>query len=501
MPEINANQKHLFDHYTKHPYYDEMFDQNGKVRTSYKLVYQRFSKVGINELDKRNDYLKSEMIKQGITFTLSGSNQEPNTERVIPFDMIPRIVTRTEWSQLEKGLKQRVQALNQFIHDVYHEQNIFKDNIIPRKMIITNPYFCKEMADVSVSSDVYIPISGIDLIRDDDGEFYVLEDNVRTPSGLSYIYKNRSLMKHLFSELYFHHPVKDIDESLNILLSSLLSLAPQSKENPFVVLLTPGIYNSAYFEHTFLAQEMGIELVEGRDLTVIDQKVFLKSIDGLKQVDVIYRRIDDAFLDPLSFNPNSMLGVPGLMNVYRAGNVAIANAPGTGIADDKAIYAFVPDMIRYYLKEEPILKNVPTYILSNPSDKEFVLEHLPEMVVKERALSGGYGMLIGPTATEEEINAFAEKIKLTPERYIAQPTIKLSSSPSFTNNRIAPCHIDLRAFVFMGKETHVLPGGLTRVALKEGSLVVNSSQGGGTKDTWVLESDLIDDMNNEVKGK
>lgn len=477
-----------------------MFNHRGFVRTPYKSIYQHFAKMGIVELDNQNTFLKSQMMKQGITFTLYNEGpSEFGSERVIPFDMIPRILTSAEWSILEKGLKQRVRAINQFIYDVYHEQNILNDEIIPRKMIITNPYFCKEMVGLDIPNNVYIPISGIDLIRDDNGEFYILEDNVRTPSGLSYVFKNRLLIKQLFSDLYFHHRIKDIDQSLNILLSSLRSIAPQTSENPFVVLLTPGIHNSAYFEHTFLAQQMGIELVEGRDLIVIDQKVYMKNIDGLKQVDVIYRRIDDEYLDPLTFRPDSLLGVPGLMNVYRAGNVAIVNAPGTGIADDKAIYRFVPEMIRYYLDEEPVIKNIPTYILSNPLEREYVLDHLAEMVVKERALSGGYGMLIGPAASEEEIRLFADKIRHTPEKFIAQPTIKLSCSPSITKKQIAPCHIDLRAFVFMGDDIHAIPGGLTRVALKEGSLVVNSSQGGGTKDTWVLEDDKI--KKDEVKAK
>lgn len=496
---LNQVQEDSFSFCTNSSNYDEMFDQQGKVRKPYEFIYQRFSKMGLKELDDRTSFLKSQMIKQGITFTLNnGTPNDSESERIIPFDMIPRIVTKNEWTQLEKGLNQRISALNQFIYDVYHEQHIFKEEIIPRKMVISNPYFCKEMVGLDIPHDVYIPISGIDLIRNEKGEFFVLEDNVRTPSGLSYVYKNRSMMKHLFSELYFKYRVKDIDHSLNMLLSSLRSLAPQSKENPLVVLLTPGIHNSAYFEHTYLAQEMGIDLVEGRDLTVIDQKVYLKSLDGLKQVDVIYRRIDDDFLDPLCFRSDSLIGVPGLMNVYRAGNVAITNAPGTGIADDKAIYRYVPDMIRYYLNEEPVLKNVPTYILSNPLDKEYVLKHLPKMVVKERTLSGGYGMLIGPTAREEEIHLFAEKIKLNPEKFIAQPTIKLSTSPAVTKKNISACHIDLRAFVFMGKKIHAVPGGLTRVALKEGSLVVNSSQGGGTKDTWVLENN---EEKNEVKDK
>lgn len=502
IPILKTIQSNSFSTYSKSAHYDEMFDNLGNVRTSYEFIYERFLKMGTEELDKRNSFMRSQMIKQGITFTLYSENaKESASERVIPFDMIPRIITSNEWLVLEKGLKQRVRALNQFIYDIYHEQNILEDEIIPRKMVITNPYFCKEMVGITIPNNVYVPISGIDLIRNENGDFYVLEDNVRTPSGLSYVYKNRSLMMHLFSELYFHHPVRSIDQSLNILLSSFRSLAPQSKKNPFVVLLTPGIHNSAYFEHTHLAQEMGIELVEGRDLTVIDQNVYFNSLDGLNQVDVIYRRIDDEYLDPLTFRADSLLGVPGLMNVYRAGNVAITNAPGTGIADDKAIYKYVPEMIRYYLNETPILKNVPTYILSNHLDKEYVLNHLPEMVVKERSLSGGYGMLIGPTASDQEIQLFAEKIKQSPEKFIAQPTMKLSTSPSYTNKHIAPCHIDLRAFVFMGENIHVVPGGLTRVALKEGSLVVNSSQGGGTKDTWILDGLGSDAIKDEVTEK
>ncbi|WP_410429652.1 circularly permuted type 2 ATP-grasp protein [Metabacillus litoralis] len=488
MTVLTVKKKQLFSDYPKHSFYDEMFSQDGKVRESYEKLFQQFSKMGTEELTDRNLSMQSQMIKQGITFTLyDGNYDDTYTERTIPFDMIPRIITSDEWELLERGLKQRVRALNMFIKDVYHEQNILKEDIIPRKMIITNPYFLPDMVGMDIPNDNYIPLSGIDLIRSETGEYYVLEDNLRNPSGLSYVYKNRSLMMYRFPELFFEYQVRDIYQGLNDLLGSLRSLAPDNKQDPLVVLLTPGVHNSAYYDHTFLAQEMGIELVEGRDLTVIDQKVYLKGIQGLSQVDVIYRRIDDDFLDPLAFNPNTLLGVPGLMNAYRAGNVALANAPGTGIADDKAVYAYVPNMIRYYLKEEPILKNVPTYILSKQEEKKFVLANLPEMVVKERTLSGGYGMLIGPTASEAEIKEFAKKIKQHPDRYIAQPTIKLSCSPSITNHgKVAPRHIDLRAFVFMGEEVQLAPGGLTRVALKEGSLVVNSSQGGGTKDTWVL---------------
>jgi len=480
--------KQLFSDYSINYFYDEMFTPDGKIKAPYAKLFSQFSKMGIDELSVRNSLMQSQMLKQGITFTLYDTNDtDANSERTIPFDLIPRIITSNEWQLLEEGLKQRVRALNMFIKDVYHEQNIFKDNLIPRKMIITNPYFQPDMVGLNIPNNNYIPLSGIDLIRSETGEFYVLEDNLRNPSGLSYVYKNRDLMMQRFPELFFEYQVRDIHQGLNDLLGSLRSLAPNNKQDPLVVLLTPGVHNSAYYDHVFLAQEMGIELVEGRDLTVIDQKVYLKSVEGLRQVDVIYRRIDDDFLDPLAFRPDSLLGVPGLMNAYRAGTVALTNAPGTGIADDKAVYAYVPKMIRYYLNEEPIIQNVPTYILTNQEEKEFVLDNLSTMVVKERTLSGGYGMLIGPTASETEIMEFAQKIKQHPERFIAQPTIKLSCSPTLTNHKnIAPRHIDLRAFVFMGEDIQLVPGGLTRVALREGSLVVNSSQGGGTKDTWVL---------------
>ncbi|OCT15741.1 hypothetical protein A8709_14990 [Paenibacillus pectinilyticus] len=477
----------LFADYEHQAFFDEMFEGRGKVRAHYGNMLQRLLNMGLVELQERDTIMQSEMVKQGITFTLYGNDpEESSQERTIPFDLLPRIITSNEWSHLDSGLKQRVKALNHFIWDIYHEQNILKDELIPRDMVMNNPYYVPEMVGLDVPNGVYIPLSGIDIIRGHSGEFYVLEDNLRTPSGLSYVYKNRSLMTSLFPKLSFDYQTRDIDQGLNALLSSLRSLAPTSKPDPLIVLLTPGIYNAAYYDHTFLAQEMGIELVEGGDLVVLDRFVYMKSRHGLRQVDVIYRRIDDEFLDPLTFRKDSVLGVPGLMDAYLAGHVALANAPGTGVADDKAVYAFVPDMIRYYLNEEPILNNVPTYLLNRPHEREYVLSRLSQMVVKERSLSGGYGMLIGPAATEEEIKAFAEKIVQYPERYIAQPTMKLSCSPSLTNDTIAPRHIDLRAFTFMGPEPYVVPGGLTRVALKKGSLVVNSSQGGGTKDTWVL---------------
>jgi uncharacterized circularly permuted ATP-grasp superfamily protein len=356
-------------------------------------------------------------------------------------------------------------------------------------MILSNMYFRPEMVGLEIPANVYITASGIDLIRDENGQYYVLEDNLRTPSGFSYLFKGRTLMSELFHDIYLSSSVQSIERSINCFLSSLRALAPNGKKDPLIVLLTPGSYNAAYYEHTFLAQQMGIHLVEGRDLVYQDHKIYVRDLRGLRQVDVIYRRIDDPFLDPLAFHPDSLLGVPGLMNAYRAGNVAIANAPGTGVADDKAVYAYVPDMIRYYLGEEPVLHNVPTYILARKEEREYALAHLNELVVKETSLSGGYGMLIGPSSTSEEIRAFSAAIQRDPSRYIAQTTMKLSRAPVMINGVMSPRHIDLRVFALMGAETHVIPGGLTRVAMKEGSLVVNSSQGGGVKDTWVLNDE------------
>ncbi|MBW7474642.1 circularly permuted type 2 ATP-grasp protein [Paenibacillus oenotherae] len=475
-----------FSSYDSTSFYDEMFDRERSVRPHYEGVHRLFSRMKPYELAAKHATLQQRMLEEGITFTLYAQNQSEPLERTIPFDYIPRIIPRHEWESIERGMKQRVKALNAFIRDIYHEGRIIKDGVVPRQMIIGNKYFRPEMAGLHVPQDVYMTASGIDLIRDEKGRYYVLEDNLRTPSGFSYLYKGRSLMSELFPDLYLTSRVADIERSLNVFLSSLRSLAPSGKRDPFIVLLTPGAYNSAYYEHTFLAQQMGIHLVEGRDLVYKDHKIYLRDLRGLRQVDVIYRRLDDEFLDPLAFQPDSLLGVPGLMNAYRAGNVAIANAPGTGVADDKAVYAYVPDMIRYYLAEEPILHNVPTYILARKEEREYALEHLEQLVVKETSLSGGYGMLIGPAATGKEIAAFADAIRRDPGRYIAQTTMKLSRSPVMLDGVMTPRHVDLRAFVLTGSETHVIPGGLTRVALTEGSLVVNSSQGGGVKDTWVL---------------
>ncbi|SFT00406.1 circularly permuted type 2 ATP-grasp protein [Paenibacillus sp. BC26] len=483
---MSMAMKSQFDPYDSQSFYDEMFDNDLNVRPHYESVHRTFARMKPPELTARHTTIQQRMLEEGITFTLYTQNQNEPLERTIPFDYIPRIIPKLEWESIERGMKQRVKALNAFIHDVYHEQRIVNDGIIPRQMIIGNKYFRPEMAGLQVPQNVYMTASGIDLIKDEKGRYFVLEDNLRTPSGFSYLYKGRSLMSELFSDLYLNSAVADIERSLNVFLSSLRSLAPSGKSNPLIVLLTPGAYNSAYFEHAFLAQQMGIHLVEGRDLVYKDHKIYLRDLRGLRQVDVIYRRLDDEYLDPLAFQADSLLGIPGLMNAYRAGNVAIANAPGTGVADDKAIYAYVPDMVRYYLGEEPILHNVPTYILSRKEEREYVLDNLDQLVVKETSLSGGYGMLIGPAASKKEINAFADAIRRDPGRYIAQTTMKLSRAPVMLGGAMQPRHIDLRVFVLMGAQTHVIPGGLTRVALQEGSLVVNSSQGGGVKDTWVL---------------
>lgn len=472
--------------YDAESFYDEMFDKDLSIRQHYKGVHRLFDRMKPHELAHKGQAFRQRMMEEGITFTLYSDSQSDPLERTIPFDYIPRVIPKHEWDIIERGVIQRTKALNAYLHDVYHTGRIITDGVIPRKMLLSNTYFRPEMAGLHVPGGVYIIASGIDLIRDEKGRYYVLEDNLRSPSGFSYLFKGRILMSELFHELYQSCSVQSVDRSLNCFLSALRSLSPNGSRNPLIVLLTPGVYNSAYYEHAFLAQQMGIQLVEGRDLVYKDHKIYLRDIRGLRQVDVIYRRIDDSFLDPLSFQPDSLLGVPGLMNAYRAGNVAIANAPGTGVADDKAIYAYVPDMIRYYLNEEPILHNVPTYILTRKEEREFVLANLDQLVVKETSLSGGYGMLIGPSASEKELKAFAEAIKKEPSRYIAQTTMKLSQAPIMAEGRMSPRHIDLRAFALMGQETHVIPGGLTRVAMTEGSLVVNSSQGGGVKDTWVL---------------
>ncbi|BBB58922.1 hypothetical protein UNDKW_0649 [Undibacterium sp. KW1] len=422
----------------------------------------------------------------GITFAVYGD--DAGTERLIPFDIIPRIIHAGEWAQLQKGLAQRVQALNMFIHDIYHDQNIIKAGIIPAEQIYKNAQYRPEMQGISVASDIYAHIAGVDIVRAGEGEFYVLEDNLRVPSGVSYMLEDRKMMMRLFPELFARNKIAPVDHYPDMLLDNLRSVAPMGVDNPTVVVMTPGMYNSAYFEHAFLAQQMGVELVEGKDLFVNDNAVFMRTTRGPKRVDVIYRRIDDDFLDPLAFRPDSSLGVPGLLSVYRAGRVTLANAIGTGVADDKSIYPFVPDMVRFYLTEEPILNNVPTYQCRKPDDLSYTLANLGDLVVKEVHGAGGYGMLVGPASTKAQIEDFRQRLLAKPDGYIAQPTLALSACPTFVESGIAPRHIDLRPFVLSGKTISMVPGGLTRVALQEGSLVVNSSQGGGTKDTWILEN-------------
>lgn len=484
---LNLNRP-LHSPYSLESYYDEMFGDHPPVRAHYEQVFRTFSAMGAEELAGKQLAMERRMMEEGITFTIYKPEQSHPLERTIPFDLIPRIIPSEEWAILEAGLSQRVRALNHFVYDIYHEQAIMKDGIVPRRMVVANRYFRPEMMGVEVPGGIYITTSGIDLIRDAAGHYYVLEDNLRSPSGFSYLFKSRSIMNEIFPELTLSSSIRDVERSLNRFLSTLRSLSPTGRREPVIALLTPGEFNSAYFEHAFLAQQMGIHLVEGRDLVAMDHKIYIRSLKGLLKVDVLYRRIDDEYLDPLSFRPDSVLGVAGIMNAYRAGNLAIVNAPGTGVADDKAIYVYVPDMIKYYLNEQPILQNVPTYVLDRPDELDYALRHLHQLVVKETSLSGGYGMLIGPSASEEEIQAFAEQIKCSPGRYIAQPTIQLSRAPVMQEGVMTPRHIDLRAFVLMGAngQPHIIPGGLTRVAMRQGSLVVNSSQGGGCKDTWVM---------------
>ncbi|MDB6445692.1 MULTISPECIES: circularly permuted type 2 ATP-grasp protein [Pseudomonas] len=464
-------------------FFNEMYDAKGDCRPHYQAFARWLADTPTELLEQRRREADLLFHRAGITFTLYGDEQ--GTERLIPFDIIPRSIKASEWQTVERGCIQRVQALNMFLADIYHDQRILKEGIIPAEQVLANEGYQIAMQGLNLHRGIYAHIAGVDLVRDGDGSYYVLEDNLRTPSGVSYMLEDRKMMMRLFPELFAAQRVAPIDHYPNLLLDTLKSSSPL--DNPTAVVLTPGRFNSAYFEHAFLAREMGVELVEGADLFVRDDHVYMRTTAGPQQVDVIYRRLDDAFLDPLSFNPDSMLGVPGLIAVYRAGNVVLANAVGTGVADDKSIYPYVDEMIRFYLTEEPILKNVPTWQCRKPQDLSHVLANLPDLVVKETQGSGGYGMLVGPAATAAQIEDFRARLKARPQDYIAQPTLSLSTCPTFVENGIAPRHIDLRPFVLSGKETRLVPGGLTRVALREGSLVVNSSQGGGTKDTWVVE--------------
>jgi uncharacterized circularly permuted ATP-grasp superfamily protein len=467
--------------------WDEMYISDNNLREQYHKIISYLEKESANDLNKKEELAKSLFMSQGITFTVYDSGE--GIEKIFPFDIIPRVITSTEWSFIEKGIKQRLKALNLFLKDVYSTQFIIKDGVIPAALIYSCPHFLREMYQLKVPHDIYTHIAGIDLIRDFDGTFYVLEDNLRTPSGVSYMLENREITKRLFPDLIPQCKVRSVTEYPSILYKNLLSLSPRAVSNPTIVLLSPGMYNSAYYEHTTLARLMGVELVEGRDLVVRDHKVFMKTTTGLQQVDVIYRRVDDDYIDPLVFNPASVLGVAGLMSAYRKGNVAIINAVGNGVADDKAVYSYVPEMIRYYLNEEPLLKNVPTYGLDKPDEQAYVFENINKMVIKKTNGSGGYGMLMGHAATEEEIDEYKIEILKDPRNFIAQPTISLSSAPCYMDGMLQPRRVDLRPYALYGPDgISIVPGGLTRVALKEGSLVVNSSQGGGSKDTWVLSS-------------
>ncbi len=466
--------------------YNEMYRTDGVARSHYLRYGEWLKHQPADRLVQKRAEADALFHRVGITFAVYG--QEEGAERLIPFDIVPRVLPLEEWIRLESGLKQRVHALNAFIHDIYHEQQILKAGIVPAEQVLCNPQYRPEMQGVNVPGDIYAHIAGIDIVRDEQGEYRVLEDNLRVPSGVSYMLENRKMMMRLFPELFSEHRIAPVDRYPDVLLDNLRSVAQTGVADPTVVLLTAGAHNSAYFEHAFLAQQMGIELVEGQDLFVRDEAVFMRTTQGPQRVDVIYRRIDDDFLDPLAFRPDSMLGIPGLLTAYRAGHVTIANAIGTGLADDKSIYPYVPDMIRFYLGQAPVIGNVHTWMLRRQEDREYVLAHLSELVVKEVHGAGGYGMLIGPAATKTEIETFHRQILATPDRYIAQPTLALSTCPTFVERGLSPRHIDLRPFVLSGRDITIVPGGLTRVALREGSLVVNSSQGGGTKDTWVLES-------------
>jgi uncharacterized circularly permuted ATP-grasp superfamily protein len=467
--------------------YDEMLDTAGQPRRHCRQYYEWLREQPPEQLARKRTEADALFHRVGITFAVYGENE--GTERLIPFDIVPRILPAQEWQRLERGLKQRVSALNAFLADVYHGQRILKSRLLPPEQILCNPQYRPEMQGVQLPGGIYTHISGVDIVRDHDGTLCVLEDNLRVPSGVSYMLENRKMMMRLFPELFARDAIEPVEHYPDVLHENLRSVAPAGVAEPTVVLLTPGAYNSAYFEHAFLAQQMGIELVEGQDLFVRDAVLYMRTTRGPERVDVVYRRLDDDFLDPLSFRADSSLGVPGLLSAYRAGHVTIANAIGTGIADDKSIYPYVPDMVRFYLDEEPLLANVPTYVLRRDADRAHVLAHLEELVVKEVHGAGGYGMLIGPAATRAQLEEFRARIRAHPERYIAQPTLALSTSPTMVAQGLAPRHIDLRPFVLSGREITVVPGGLTRVALTAGSLVVNSSQGGGTKDTWVLGSE------------
>jgi len=474
-----AMKNYLLDHA-----YDEMFTAPGELHRHYELLLDHFSSLPSDELQRRKQAADLSFLNQGITFTVYG--RQEGTEKIFPYDLLPRIITAAEWSKVEHGLMQRITALNLFLKDIYNEGLILRDGIVPREVVFSCKHYRRQMIGLQVPRNIYIAICGTDLIRLENGEFVVLEDNLRVPSGVSYMLTNRRVMKRIFPQLFRSYNVRPIEQYTQLLLGTLRSLAPEGRPEPNIVLLSPGVFNSAYFEHAYLARQMGIELVEGRDLVVHDNIVYMRTTSGLRRVDVIYRRVDDDFIDPLAFRPDSILGVAGLFNAYRAGNVTLANAFGTGVADDKALYAYVPDIIRYYLSEEPVLKNVETYLMTRRNERQHTLANLDKLVVKAVGESGGYGMLIGPHSTAEQREEFARRIEADPRNYIAQPTISFSRAPCLVEDALEPRHVDLRPYVLYGDRVTVVPGGLTRVALTRGSLVVNSSQGGGSKDTWVL---------------
>jgi uncharacterized circularly permuted ATP-grasp superfamily protein len=466
--------------------WDEMFSKDG-VRHSYRQVLHALEGLNLETLHKKQKQASDIFMNQGITFTVYNDDDQ-GIERIFPFDIIPRILTKQEWNEVETGIAQRLKALNLFLEDIYNEQLIIKEGIIPAALIATCPHYIPEVHGIKLPHDIHVHIAGIDLIRGENGAFYVLEDNLRCPSGVSYMLENREITKRIFSEMFSENNVSMVANYPMILHNILISLSPRAISKPNVVLMTPGVYNSAYYEHTFLARQMGIPLVEGRDLVVQNGKVYMKTTSGLQQVDVIYRRLDDEYLDPLVFKPDSALGVPGLISAYKLGTVALVNAVGNGVADDKAVYAYVPQMIQYYLNEEPILKNVPTYQMENPEERELVFADMENMVIKETNGSGGYGMIMGNKATEKELDDAKIAIAKNPRNFIAQPIIQLSTVPCFIDGELKLRHVDLRPYALCGPNgVEIVPGGLTRVALTEGSLIVNSSQGGGSKDTWILK--------------
>ncbi len=473
-----------FDGYSTDGFYDEMFTPDGSARPAVQMLVERIEGFPEGELNRRQIAAEHALLRMGITFNVYADEQ--GVEKIFPFDLIPRIIDASEWEWIERGLKQRIHALNLFIDDVYHDQKILKDGIVPADVVLSSERYLQPCIGLDPPRGVWCHITGTDLVRDSDGQIYVLEDNLGCPSGVSYVVENRQLMKRTFPQLFGMSQIQPVEDYPSQLLNMLRYLVTDKVLAPEVALLTPGVYNSAYFEHSFLAQQMGVELVEGRDLVVMDGFVHMRTTKGFERVDVIYRRINDDFLDPTVFQSESMLGVPGLMDVYKAGRVALVNAPGTCVADDKVVCSFVPQIIKYYLNEDIIVPNVPTYMCWEDADRKYVLEHLDELVVKEANQSGGYGMLIGPHATKAEHEEFARRIKDNPRNYIAQPTLSLSRVPVLIDDHFEGRHVDLRPFILYGEEIYVLPGGLTRVALKKGSLVVNSSQGGGSKDTWVL---------------